>query len=83
VAKYLRIDPDRDPQSDALTGVNYRLPADTDLTGLLAVLQETLRDGGSLTVTVEMSDDPLNRAFVVINGSTVRHVLVSETPEPD
>lgn len=83
MAKYLRIDPDLDPESGALTGVNYRLPADTDLTGLLALLQETLRDGGSLTVTLEMSDDPLNRAFVVINGSTVRQILVGETPEPD
>ena len=83
MAKYLRIDPERDPQSGALTGVNYRLPADTDMSGLLVVLQEILRDGGSLTVTVEMSDDPRNVAFVVVNGSTVRHLLVGETPEPD
>jgi hypothetical protein len=82
MAKYLRIDPDLDAQSGRLTGANYRLPADTDINGLITDLVEILGHGGSLTVTVEMSDDPRNVAFVVINGSTVRHVLVGETPEP-
>jgi hypothetical protein len=30
-----------------------------------------------------MSDDPGDVAFVVINGSAVRQVFVSETPDPE
>ena len=81
--KYLRIDPDTDPATGKLTGANYRLPAETEIHMLLEDLVECLRDGGSLTVKVEMSDDPRNAAFVIINGSTVRQVLVGETPEPE
>jgi hypothetical protein len=79
---YFRIDPDVDPVTGQLTGVNYRLPADTDMHMLREDLVTCLRDGGVLTLKVEMSDDPGNAAFVIINGSEVRQVLLSETPEP-
>ena len=36
-----------------------------------------------LTLAVEMSDDPGDVAFVVLNGSAVRQVFVSETPDPE
>ena len=76
-----RIDPDVDPVTGQFTGVNYRLPADTDIHMLREDLVKCLREGGVLTLKVEMSDDPGNAAFVVINGSAVRRVFVSETPE--
>ena len=83
MAKYLRIDPDTDSATGKLTGVNYRLPAETDVYMLREDLVKCLRDGEVLTLKVEMSDDPGNAAFVIINGSAVRQVLVSETPEPE
>ena len=82
MALYFRIDPDVDPVTGSLTGINYRLPADTDIYMLREDLVKCLRDGEVLTLKVEMSDDSGNAAFVIINGSTVRQVLVSETPEP-
>ena len=83
---YFRIDPDVDPVTGQLTGVNYRLSADADTDRTLLVedlVKCLLGDGGSLTVKVEVSDDPRSAAFVVINGSTVRQVLVTETAEPE
>jgi len=82
MAKFLRIDPGFNSETKQLTGIIYRLPAETEIRGLLEDLVETLRGGDSLTVTVEMSGDPGTQAFIVINGSTVGHVLVSEINEP-
>jgi hypothetical protein len=83
VATYFRIDPETDPMTGQLTGVNYRLAPDMDAYMLREDLVKCLRDGEVLTLKVEMSDDPGSAAFVIINGSRVRQVLVSETPEPE
>ena len=83
MALYFRIDPDVDTVTGQLTGVNYRLSTDTDRHMLREDLVKCLREGGVLTLAVEMSDDPGDVAFVVINGSAVRQVFVSETPDPE
>jgi hypothetical protein len=72
MAKYMRIDP----------GDNYRLPADVDLGQLAHQIEAAVREGTAVRVTVEMEDEPRNRAFIVINGRTVHSVRLAETPEP-
>ena len=81
MAKYLRVNPDYDYENDRLTGVNWRLPADVNLDVLADNVSEALRSGESVTVEVEMSDTPLNRAYVVINGSLIASVVIAETPD--
>jgi hypothetical protein len=84
VAKYLRCDPGFDPTGGGnLSGVNYRLPADTDLAALTARIEQAMGDGQGVTVVVESEDDPLSNHRVIINCATVRSVLIAETPEPD
>lgn len=79
MAKYLRIDPAPDPETGGLGGANYRLPAEIDVPELARTLADSLAGGGSVFLPVELEDHPLPRAFIVINGSAVRHVLITET----
>jgi|GEM_PF-5945046 len=83
MAKFLRIQPDTDPGSGQLTGVNLRLPADIDLNKVEADIAEAFTKGAAVSVAVEMGDNPLQRFRVIINGKTATHVLIAETPEPD
>jgi hypothetical protein len=83
MASFMRIDPEFDVDSKQLTGVNYRLPSGTDVRQVISLVEQTLADGTSMTVTVEMSDDPRGTAYVVINGRTVRTVLFGSVGEPD
>ena len=83
MALYFRIDPDVDTVTGQLTGVNYRLSADTDRQMLREDLVKCLREGWVLTLAVEMGDDPGDVAFVVLNGSAVRQVCDSEKPDPE
>jgi hypothetical protein len=66
-----------------LSGVNYRLPADTDLASLTARIEQAMGEGQGVTVVVELEDNPLSNHRVVINCATVRSVLIAEMPEPD
>ncbi|HEX5714165.1 MAG TPA: hypothetical protein VFX85_12710 [Solirubrobacterales bacterium] len=81
MAKFLRIQPDNDPQTGQLTGVNLRLPADADLKKVEADIAEAFAKGTAVSVAVEMSDNPLQRFRAIINGKTATHVLLAETAE--
>jgi hypothetical protein len=58
MAKFLRVNPGLDPATGELTGANYRLPAEADLPEVAQSVSNILSEGHSLTVAVEMSDDP-------------------------
>jgi hypothetical protein len=83
MAKFLRIDPDADPATGALRGPNYRLPDEVDVASLADQLGEAFASGDSLTIPLNRLNDstPVN-AYVVINCSLVRQVLIGEAPEP-
>jgi hypothetical protein len=81
MAKYLRIDPSPDPETGGPGGANYRLPADVDVLELARTLADSLAGGGSVFLPVELEDQPVPRAFIVVNGSAVRHVLITETED--
>jgi hypothetical protein len=81
MAKYLRIDPSPDPDTGGLRGATYRLPADVDVRELARTLADSLAGGGSVFLPVELEDQPLSRSFIVINGSAVRHVLITDTAD--
>jgi len=84
MAKFLRCDPGFDPRGGGnLSGVNYRLPADTDLTALATTIEQAMGEAKAVTVRVELEDDPRGNSLVVINGGTVHSVLLGETPEAD
>ena len=79
----MRVNPRPHPETGEMIGINYRLPADLDLPKLAEDLANGMRGQASIVVTVEMEDDPLKTALVVLNGNTVSSVLLAETPEPD
>jgi hypothetical protein len=83
MARFMRVDPHPHPETGEMIGMNYRLPADADLEKLAEDLAMGMRSQASIVVKVEMGDDPLNTALVILNGNTVSSVLLAETPEPD
>ena len=83
MAKFLRIQPDTDPNTGQLTGVNVRLPADADLEKVEAHIAEAFSNGVAVSIAAETGDNPLQRLRVLINGKTTTHVLLGETAEPD
>jgi hypothetical protein len=83
MAKYLRVDPGFDPDSGMLTGINYRLGADTDLRTLAQGIRQSMAEGSSVEIQVELEDDPRGSAIIVLNSARVTSVLLGETPEPD
>lgn len=77
MAKFLRPNPDADAGGN-LTGPNWRLPATTDLEGLVHRLEDAISKGEAVTVDVEMSDDPRTRAKLVLNGARLDSAIVAE-----
>ncbi len=61
--------------------VNWRLPADSDASEITERLKTAMETGSVELVTIEMNDDPLNRAELLVNGSVVACAAVVETPE--
>jgi hypothetical protein len=72
MAKYLKIEQE-----------TYRLPAEADLTTTSANVLETMAKGTAMSIKVEMDDNPLSNARVIINGRTATHVLLLETGEAE
>ena len=81
MAKFLRVDPDFDHATQQLTGANWRLPGDTDMSALRDRLLEAAKDGEAVALEVEMSDDPRNRQTVIVNPSSARSILLAEVGE--
>jgi hypothetical protein len=80
--KYLRLDPQGDPETGAPPGGLFRLPDDADLEQIADRVAEVLASGGSLTVGLDqLNGNPQTRSLLVINGSLVRQVLIGEAPE--
>ena len=63
------------------TTVNWRLPADSDVGEITERLKTAMETGTVERVTIEMNDDPLNRAELLVNGSVVACAAVVELPE--
>ena len=80
--KSIRVNPDYDFDNDRLTGVNWRLPDDVNLSALAEKVLAALDAGDSILVEVEVGDAPRTRAFVVINSQQVTSAVLSETQEP-
>lgn len=83
MAKFLRIQPDTDLSTGQLTGINLRLPGEADLEQIEADIAAAFTKGTAVSIAVEMGDNPMRRFRVLINGKTITHVLLAETPEPD
>jgi hypothetical protein len=71
VAKYLKV-----------AGDTLRLPAEADLSKTSANVLEALGKGTAVSIKVEMDDNPLNNARVIIGGAAT-HVLLIETGEAE
>lgn len=79
---YLRIDPGEDPASGLPSGPTYVLPAGLDLERCADEISEALANGHGLALPLApLSGSDETRAFVVINGSLVKHVLIGESPD--
>ncbi len=63
------------------TRFNWRLPADTDVGELTERLKTAMETGAVERVAIEMNDDPLNRAELLVNGGVVGCAVVVELPE--
>ena len=63
------------------TTLNWRLPADSDASEITERLKVAMETGTVERVTIEMNDDPLNRAELLVNCSVVACAAVIETPE--
>jgi hypothetical protein len=57
---------------------------DTDLSGLRSDIARAFLEGGSLSITVEMGDDPTNTGTLILNGNATPFVTIAEAPaDPD
>lgn len=59
-------------------GTNYRLPADTDLSALRRDIADTFVNRGALELRVELGDNPLKTASLILNGNALECVAVIE-----
>jgi hypothetical protein len=65
------------------TSANWRLPAETNPHQLRDDIAACMESGNVLRVTVEMGDNPLERAELLLNGKGLPAVAVVELAEPD
>ena len=65
------------------TAANWRLPSETNVDELTDRLKIAMTAGTVETVVVEMGDDPLTRADLLVNGRVVASATVVELPEPE
>jgi hypothetical protein len=63
------------------TTANWRLPADSDVEAITERLKTAMETGTVERITVEMNDDPLNQAELLVNGNVVACAAVVELPE--
>lgn len=82
VPSYLRIDPGQDPVSGRPSGPSYTLSSEFDLERYVDEIAAALANGHGLTLPLApLEGSAETRAYVIINGSLVRQVLIGEAPD--